>query len=61
VIENGLGIVTANYRMDIALPGREPVVVAGRSLLIYKWRDGHWKLWRDMDNLASDVTPGIFE
>ncbi len=61
VIENGLGFVTANYKMDISFPGRDPVAVAGRSLLIYKWRDDQWKLWRDMDNLAPDVTPEGFE
>lgn len=56
----GHGTVTAKYRMDIAFPGREPVIVAGRSLLIYRWQDGEWKLWRDIDNLAPDVTPADF-
>lgn len=56
----GYGTVTAKYRMDIAPPGRDPVVVAGRSLLIYRWQDGEWKLWRDIDNLAPDVTPADF-
>lgn len=57
VVEGDLGTVTAKYRMDIAFPGRDPVAVAGRSLLIYKWRDGDWRLWRDMDNQTPDVTP----
>ncbi|MEM7688877.1 MAG: DUF4440 domain-containing protein [Pseudomonadota bacterium] len=61
VIESGMGVVTAKYRMDIAFPGAEPAVVAGRSLLIYKWQDGAWKLWRDIDNFAPDVTPDNFE
>ncbi len=61
VVENGLGFVTAKYRMDIAFPERDPVKVAGRSLLIYKWQDGMWKLWRDMDNFAPDATPEDFE
>lgn len=56
-IEGDLGIVTAKYRMDITFPGRDPVAVAGRSLLIYKWQDSSWKLWRDIDNFAPDVTP----
>ncbi|MEM7703704.1 MAG: DUF4440 domain-containing protein [Pseudomonadota bacterium] len=60
-IEGELGIVTAKYRMDIAFPGKDAVKVAGRSLLIYKWQDGSWKLWRDIDNFASDVTPEDFE
>ncbi|MEM6584838.1 MAG: DUF4440 domain-containing protein [Pseudomonadota bacterium] len=61
VIESGLGFVTAKYRMDVTFPGAEPVAVAGRSLLIYKWLDGDWRLWRDIDNFASDVTPEDFE
>lgn len=55
------GFVTAKYRMDIAIPGRDPVVVAGRSFLVYKWLDGEWKLWRDIDNFAPDVTAADFE
>ncbi|MEL6876470.1 MAG: DUF4440 domain-containing protein [Pseudomonadota bacterium] len=54
------GHVTATYRMDISFPGRAPVAVAGRSYLVYKWQDGEWKLWRDIDNLAPDVTPEGF-
>lgn len=61
VIEGGLGFVTARYRMDIAFPGAEPVAVAGRSMLVYKWADDGWKLWRDIDNFAPDVTPDDFE
>ncbi|QUL36955.1 DUF4440 domain-containing protein [Erythrobacter sp. JK5] len=61
LVENGLGFVTARYRMDIAFAGRDPVVVAGRSLLVYKWQDGMWKLWRDIDNLAPDATAEDFE
>lgn len=56
-----LGFVTAKYRMDIAFPWREPVVVAGRSYLVYKWQDGAWKLWRDMDNFAPDAVPEDFD
>lgn len=60
-VENDLGFVTAAYRMDIAFPGQEPSVVVGRSFLVYKRQDGEWKLWRDMDNFAPDVTPEDFE
>ena len=55
-----LGFVTAKYRMDITFPGRDPVQVAGRSYLVYRWQDGSWRLWRDMDNLAPDATPEDF-
>ena len=50
------GFVTAKYAMTIAFPGRDPVVVAGRSFLVYKWDGSGWKLWRDIDNLAPDAT-----
>ncbi|WP_353198769.1 nuclear transport factor 2 family protein [Sandarakinorhabdus sp.] len=54
------GVVVARYWMTSQLPGdAAPVRVAGRSMLIYKWqgsgRDGGWKLWRDMDNMAPDI------
>lgn len=61
VIDSGLGFVIARYRMDIVFPGAEPVAVAGRSMLVYKWQSGGWKLWRDIDNFAPDVTPESFE
>ncbi len=54
------GFVTAKYMMTITFPGQEPVQVAGRSFLVYKWVNGDWKLWRDMDNFAPDVTPDDF-
>jgi len=60
VVEGETGFVTAKYRMDIAFPGKQPSVVVGRSFLVYRWRDGMWKLWRDIDNLAPDVTPQDF-
>ncbi|MFN2098489.1 YybH family protein [Altererythrobacter sp. MF3-039] len=51
------GFVTSPYRMAVQVPGRdEPIRSAGRALLIYKWQDGGWKLWRDMDNTTPDVT-----
>lgn len=54
------GYVTAKYRMTITFPGREPVVVAGRSFLVYKWNGERWKLWRDIDNLAPDAVAADF-
>ena len=56
-----VGFVTAKYRMDIAFPGSDPTIVAGRSFLVYKWQDGEWKLWRDMDNQAPDAVAEDFE
>lgn len=56
VVDGDYGTVTATYLMTIAFPGRDPIEVAGRSLLIYKWVDGEWLLWRDMDNQAPDAT-----
>lgn len=61
IIDGEYGFVTAKYRMDITMAGSEPVILAGRSLLIYKWQDEAWKLWRDIDNFAPDVTPADFE
>ena len=54
------GFVTARYRMEILFPGRDPTVAIGRSFLVYRWEAGEWKLWRDIDNMAPDVTPESF-
>ncbi|XUU61179.1 YybH family protein [Erythrobacter sp. HA6-11] len=54
------GFVTAKYMMTITFPGQEPVQVAGRSFLVYKWEGGEWKLWRDIDNLAPDASTEEF-
>ncbi len=54
--EGGHGFVTARYAMAINFPGKPPVSVAGRSMLVYKWKGGQWLLWRDIDNLAPDAT-----
>lgn len=57
-MEQPFGFVTAKYWMTATLPGQaEPIRTAGRSLLVYKWRDGGWRLWRDMDNATPDVVP----
>ena len=57
-IEHPLGVSVARYWMTAQLPGRPLIQTAGRSLLIYKWQDGSWKLWRDMDNTTPDVKVG---
>ncbi len=52
------GFVIARYWMTAQLPGgAAPVRSAGRSMLVYKWQAGGWKLWRDIDNTTPDVTP----
>jgi len=61
VIENGLGFMIAKYRMDVAFAGGEAATVAGRSMLVYKWQDDGWKIWRDIDNFAPDAVPEEFE
>lgn len=55
--DGAYGFVTAKYRMDITLPAQPRSTAAGRSMLVYKWVDGRWLLWRDMDNFAPDATP----
>ena len=57
-VERPLGVSVARYWMTAQLPGRPLIQTAGRSLLIYKWQDGRWKLWRDMDNTTPDVKVG---
>ena len=56
VVDYPYGYLIAPYQMTVTIPGREePIRSAGRSLLIYKWQDGGWKLWRDMDNTTPDI------
>lgn len=54
-IEGRTGTVVTRYWMTAQMPGRPLVRTAGRALLVYKWRDGRWRLWRDMDNVTPDV------
>jgi ketosteroid isomerase-like protein len=61
LVSGGYGFATDKYRMDIAFPDREPTIVMGRSFLVYEWNGSEWKLWRDMDNFAPDVTKGDFQ
>ncbi len=60
MVDDEIGFVTAKYMMTMTLPGREPIVAAGRSFLVYRWEGDSWKLWRDIDNLAPDATPEAF-
>lgn len=55
-VDGKVGTVVAKYWMTAQIPGRPQVRTAGRSMLIYRWVDGQWKLWRDMDNTTPDVS-----
>lgn len=55
-VDGKVGTVVAKYWMTAQIPGRPQVHSAGRSMLIYRWVDGQWKLWRDMDNTTPDVS-----
>ncbi|WP_299329010.1 SgcJ/EcaC family oxidoreductase [Parasphingopyxis sp.] len=49
----------APFWMTIQPPGEgaEPIEAMGRSWLTFqRGADGEWRLWRDMDNRAPDVT-----
>lgn len=56
-VDRPYAFMVSKYWMTAQLGQREPIRTAGRSLLIYQWRDGGWKLWRDIDNTTPDVTP----
>lgn len=55
-----MATVIGKYWMDVAAVDDQPAMtVSGRSLVIYKQgADGVWRLWRDMDNQAPDITEG---
>ena len=55
-VDGKVGTVVAKYWMTAQIPGRPQVRSSGRSMLIYRWIDGQWKLWRDMDNTTPDVS-----
>lgn len=55
-VDGKVGTVVAKYWMTAQIPGRPQVRSSGRSMLIYRWVDGQWKLWRDMDNTTPDVS-----
>lgn len=55
-VDGKVGTVVAKYWMTAQIPGRPQVRSAGRSMLIYRWVDSQWKLWRDMDNTTPDVS-----
>ena len=57
IIDGHYGFLISRYWMDIQPAKGRNVTQAGRSMLIYKkGADGKWRIWRDIDNQAPDVT-----
>lgn len=57
IIDGDYGFLISKYWMDIKPAKGSAVTQAGRSMLIYKkGADGKWRIWRDIDNQAPDVT-----
>ncbi|MEM9881086.1 MAG: SgcJ/EcaC family oxidoreductase [Pseudomonadota bacterium] len=60
VFGNAANLVSL-YKMEIDVGAGQPIVVVGRSMLMYKRADdGRWLLFADMDNLAPDATVARF-
>ncbi|MEM8697470.1 MAG: DUF4440 domain-containing protein [Pseudomonadota bacterium] len=50
----------ALYWMTVTPPEGDAIEAMGRSWLTFqRGADGEWRLWRDMDNRAPDVTAGM--
>lgn len=58
-VDRPYAFMIAKYWMTAQTGQRETLRSAGRSLLIYQWRKGSWKLWRDIDNSTPDVVPEV--
>lgn len=58
-VDRPYAFMVSKYWMTAQFGRQEPVRTNGRSLLIYRWRDGDWKLWRDIDNTTPDVIPEV--
>jgi ketosteroid isomerase-like protein len=57
-VDGKYGFLTAKYWLTIETKAGQKFEVAGRSLLIFKrGKDKKWRIWRDIDNKAPDVTP----
>jgi ketosteroid isomerase-like protein len=56
IIEGNRAYLISKYWMTITPPGRAAIEVRGRSMLVFKRHKGDWRIWRDMDNMAPDVT-----
>jgi|GEM_PF-1812243 len=60
LIAGDTATLTAAYWMRISIPGRDPIRVAGRAVIIHRRvgnpkNFGGWVIWRDMDNLSPDI------
>ncbi len=57
IVEGKRAYLTAKYWMTITPKNSDSIDVKGRSFLVFKkGLDGKWRLWRDIDNFAPDVT-----
>ncbi|MFZ4746324.1 MAG: YybH family protein [Sphingomonas sp.] len=57
-IDGPRGYLVSKYWMAIDTPAGQHIESAGRSFLVFKrGRNGTWRIWRDIDNRAPDVTP----
>lgn len=56
-IDGNRAFLISKYWMVIDTPAKSRIEAAGRSMLVYKrGKDGAWRIWRDMDNKAADVS-----
>lgn len=56
-VEGDRATLIAKYWLTIMPTAGAPIDARGRSFLVLKkGRDGAWRLWRDIDNVAPDVT-----
>jgi ketosteroid isomerase-like protein len=60
LIEGDTATLTAAYWMRISIPGRDPIRVAGRAVIIHRRVGnpksfGGWLIWRDIDNVSPDI------
>jgi uncharacterized protein (TIGR02246 family) len=56
VIEDDLAVMVAKWWLVAETDGAPPTRDAGRSLVVLKRSAEGWRVWRDMDNHAPDVT-----
>lgn len=56
-IDRNRAFLISKYWMTIDTPANTRIEAAGRSMLVYKrGKDRIWRIWRDMDNKAADVS-----
>jgi ketosteroid isomerase-like protein len=56
-IDGKWAFLISKYWMVIDTPANNHIETAGRSMLVFKRsKAGAWRIWRDMDNKAADVS-----